>query len=94
MRRLEVQQVAAETAEARAKVAEHKRDALAAAGGEALGVMNRELRMLSIDCAEQEMRFKLVSEQLAEIGNASELIDKYEQTLGAYPKLVDRDDEA
>lgn len=91
---VEVQQVAAQAAEARAKVAERKRDALAAAGGEALTSLNRELRMLSIDRAEQEARFKLVSQQLDSIGNVTDTIDKYEQMLNTYPKLVDRDQEA
>jgi hypothetical protein len=91
---VEVQQVAAQAAEARAKVAERKRDAIAAAGGEALSALNRELRMLSIDRAEQEARFKLVSQQLENIGSVTDTIDKYEQLLATYPKLVDRDQEA
>jgi hypothetical protein len=90
----EVQQVAAQTAEARAKVAERKRDAIASAGGEALSALNRELRMLAIDRAEQEARYKLVSDQLDRIGNVSELIDKYDQALASYPKIADRDQEA
>ncbi len=91
---VELQQVAAQTAEARAKVAERKRDALAAAGGETLTALNRELRMLSIDRAEQEARFKLVSDQLARIARVADTIDKYEQALEVYPKLVDRAQEA
>ena len=90
----EVQQVAAQAAEARAKVAERKRDALTSAGGEALGALNRELRMLSIDRAEQEARYKLVSDQLDRIGNVSDLIDRYEQAQSSYPKIADRDQEA
>jgi hypothetical protein len=91
---VEVQQVAAQAAEARAKVAERKRDALAAAGGDALASLNRELRMLSIDRAEQEARFMLVSRQLDQIGGEVDTIDRYDQLLSSLPKLVERDDES
>jgi hypothetical protein len=91
---VEVEQVAAQAAEARAKVAERKRDAQASAGGEALAALNRELRMLSIDRAEQEARFKLVSQQLEQIGGEVNAIDKYDQLLASFPKLAERDDES
>jgi hypothetical protein len=91
---VEVQQVAAQAAEARAKVAERKRDALAAAGGDALASLNRELRMLAIDRAEQEARFKLVSQRLDQIGGEVDTIDRYDQLLSSFPKLVERDDES
>jgi hypothetical protein len=87
---LDVQQAAALAAEARAKVAERKRDALASAGGDTLQAMNRELRMLSIDRAEQSARLDLLTSELKHIGDSSNTIDRYEQTLKIYPEVNER----
>jgi hypothetical protein len=50
--------------------------------------------MLAVDRAEQEARLAMVSDQLEKIGGVSDLIDKYEEALSTYPKLVEQDQDA
>lgn len=57
----ELDQAVAAAAESRARLLERKRDAAAEAGGNLMQQLNKELLMLSIDSAEQDMRYKLLA---------------------------------
>jgi hypothetical protein len=59
----EAEEKVGEVAEARAKLMERRRDAAAEAGGTLIAQLNKDLLMLSIDSAEENMRYKMLAER-------------------------------
>jgi len=66
-------------AEAMARLLERREAAMTAAGGDVLTSWNRELLNLSVDEAEKQMRYKVLTERLDRMAEASKLLDHMEQ---------------
>src|SRR4051812_19263898 len=75
----EVQEAIGKVAEARAKLLERKRDALAEAGGESLAAFNRELLSLSVDQKELAVRLSYIEKHLPGLREASDAVDEMER---------------
>lgn len=83
----EVSAAEATLAEARAKLAAQREQAVAAAGGEALAALTRELTNLSIAEQERLARLKFIGERVARLAQALQLVDDLESTQAALTRL-------
>jgi chromosome segregation ATPase len=83
----EVSAAEAALAEAKAKLAAQREQAVVAAGGDGLAALNRELTNLSISEQERQARLRFIKERLAKLAQALQLVDDLEAGQAAVVRL-------